>query len=450
MQIKQMFDYTHACVLRNRAVWLIQLHPRMADFIKQAPIIVPVSMTYQVKDVERIIPGICRDGVKLGGFLDLLHINRGLRHADARAFRTNHANMFKMLKDCDVPMIAQQIAGRTVHQQHELWEQLTTFRAAASVTSKEHLRYWALKFFAERIPVGDHNMRHMLDFFNAQRTPLNLKPNAKWRDFELLVKRWEDEFAKAKRLEEEKYNRPLSPFTAELPVEWEDKPTGIKFLLLNTENDLREEGAVMHHCVGGYHSYVASGTSAIYSARQKDGKRCGTLQLGVRLAPEPLMERVRAYRRPVRDQILRAAIADGSMDLNAAVDTEEVWEMRAVGMQNVRIFNQQQYLTYHNGQPTELAKQAGQRFLHACFKTAPGKGVASAKDEYVDPNRLYNAASRALENIVCNRINGYTSQDVELFRNGIRTRSLVFERREHEHRTVAFANGMTYSVEIMK
>lgn len=58
----------------------------------------------------------------------------------------------------------------------------------------------------------------------------------------------------------------------------EDSSGPYTFRMLNTENELTDEGAAMRHCVGGYGSKVRGGHSLIYSI-SKDGKRIATMEL---------------------------------------------------------------------------------------------------------------------------------------------------------------------------
>lgn len=69
--------------------------------------------------------------------------------------------------------------------------------------------------------------------------------------------------------------KPLTPHKAAV---LEDSSGPYTFRLLNTENELQDEGATMRHCVGGYGSKVKGGHCLIYSIA-KDGKSIATMEL---------------------------------------------------------------------------------------------------------------------------------------------------------------------------
>ena len=68
-------------------------------------------------------------------------------------------------------------------------------------------------------------------------------------------------------------NKPFLPFTH--PDKLYD---GFQFVFLGTPEALREEGVLMHHCVGGYVHRCLSGRSIIFSM-QKDGVRYVTVEI---------------------------------------------------------------------------------------------------------------------------------------------------------------------------
>lgn len=262
-------------LVAGRAKHLAKQHPRAADYISQAPVLVCVSLMYKPAQVWSIWANMCERGAKLGEMMDQFRVNRGLRHLDAMATNARYERLWgSTLIDANPSAIAQQLNARDAEAQKQYAEKLYALTQ----------RGWSADrviWFGEHMPT-DYILAvdHVVDFM---RSPFGLawKPGWRWRDFISAMQKWEEDFAKQKELAEAKFNEPLSPHEY-LPKEWNHGE--FTFTMLNTENQLRREGAEMGHCVGGYAGHVSGGSSVIYTCNRTgaDGKtsRQGTLEMG--------------------------------------------------------------------------------------------------------------------------------------------------------------------------
>lgn len=314
--------------IKLRAQWLAALHERGADYVEQAPVIAGVSLRYNRDDLSRVWRKQCDDGVKLGVMLDRLKINRGFRGLSPRVVSVSASETLgaRMLP-ANSSALAQQIAGRD-HASQLAW---------MSYWSNLHGRGIATPiviWFAEHMPLTGEmvEVSHMADFL---RTPdgQRFKPEWRWRDLMTGVTKWEEDFKKAKALEEAKYNLPLSPHK-EAPATWENE--GFVFTMLNTVNQLRLEGAEMRHCVGGYGGYVENGTSLIYAVT-RGKERTGTLQISCS---------------PVQIVKLKKVERPGDPE----TETVQAFSWRVT-----------QHKAKQNAEPSKEAQQMAQKFLAECF-----------------------------------------------------------------------------------
>ncbi len=265
-------------ILSGRAKYLCQIHPRGRDYVTQAPVLVCASLSYVPSDVVSVWRGVCERGAKLGDVMDAFHVNRGLRHLDAASLDVKSClTVGRYLCPANPSALAQQVAART-HIQQFSWIRMV--RDLANMGQPTERVIW----FAELVPFetsrdGDYalnfSITHLRDFLRSDRA-VNWSPHWKWKDLEAGMKRWEDDFAKQKMIAEAKYNEPLTPH-AYAPRSYLARG-GNTFTLLNTQNELRAEGATMHHCVGGYAEQVRAGTSLIYAC-SFGRARTGTLEI---------------------------------------------------------------------------------------------------------------------------------------------------------------------------
>lgn len=323
-------------LLAGRATHLSGLHPRSADYIRQAPVLVCVSLAFKPKQVWPVWTALCERGAKLGEVLDTFGINRGLRHLHPAALFVARERLWgEILVKANASAISQQLVARTPEQQNAFGQFLLSLHTGG--VSGERV-IW----FAENVPPDfDMAIQHLIDFLRSSfGTPLH--SGWRWREFIAATKHWEESFAKQKALEEARYNAPLCPH-AYLPTRWERD--GIVFEMLNTTNQLRAEGSHMRHCVGGYDGSVGSGESVIYACTNK-GKRDGTLEL----------RRARAYSYRVPME-LPVSVSDAEADKQ----TETV----KVETRYTFVFNQ--FKSYSNGPPSYEAQAAARVFEKEMF-----------------------------------------------------------------------------------
>jgi hypothetical protein len=257
-------------LLTRRAVTLAGMHPRAADYIRQAPVIVCVSLGYRPASVLSAWKDVCNRGAKLGVVLDAFQINRGLRGLSALAMATPHDTLLgTVLRPGNPSALAQQIANRTPDLQRIYLNYLQDLVAMGTSPP-------VINFIAENMPVGwACEPSHLIDFL---RSPFGagITYYSQWRDVVSGMKKWEESFAKEKARHEARFNEPLTPHKY-VPTEYVSK-SGFTFTLLNTINQLAAEGATMRHCVGGYGGVVREGQSVIYAC-SKNGDRVGTVEL---------------------------------------------------------------------------------------------------------------------------------------------------------------------------
>lgn len=341
--------------LQDRALWLASLHERAADYITQAPVLVAASMAYNSASLREVWTELCNRGEKLGSILDTFKVNRGLRNASPKAFRVSHAHRLLMLDGVSPLLLSQQIAARTPEQQTTYIEEIQPISEWATGQHKP-----VFNWLMEYIPIDHPDLTHVRDFFRSEFGFARFKPDWKWRDVLTGVKHWEAEFAKMKAKEEAKYNIPLTPHS-QAPQTFTIKDH--TFVMLNTENALRVEGATMHHCVAGYHGAVKSGRSLIYAVSCGD-KRKGTLELH----PMSYTHQLKVWAEVLseKDKNLRAPIIITDEDDKSKHPKVEKWKDEFRSETRYR-WSQAQFKTYHNGAPDGPAQSAAREFMTEGF-----------------------------------------------------------------------------------
>lgn len=138
------------------------------------------------------------------------------------------------------------------------------------------------RWFAKNVPLHaragrllQNDCDQILDFF---RSTGNYEPKMSWENAWKRAQQWHNE--EVRRANERMRLRAVEdekPF----PSPWIPGATvhGYEIVPLTSPQELNEEGAAMHHCVGSYARNVRGGHCYIYSVR-KDGNRLATLELG--------------------------------------------------------------------------------------------------------------------------------------------------------------------------
>lgn len=355
-------------ILFGRAQYLCKLHPRGKDYVTQAPVLVCASLAYVPSTVFPVWQQLCERGAKLGDVMDAFKINRGLRHLDAGSLEVkNDVTLGRYLYPANPSALAQQVAARTELQQLS-WTNM--IRDLANTGQPTERVIW----FAELVPFetsrdGDYalnfSITHLRDFLRSDRA-VNWSPHWKWKDLEAGMKRWEDDFAKQQMIAEAKYNEPLTPH-AYAPRSYLARG-GHTFKLLNTQNELRAEGATMHHCVGGYAEQVRAGTSLIYACSFGQ-TRIGTLEIG-----------------PIEQFKIEDVDQNG-----LPVDVfRHVWKIV-------------QFKTHRNGMPSPSAYNDASQLVIEGFPKKPGETSAVRR---IREAREMMEISRSLDEPMLNRILG--------------------------------------------
>lgn len=124
---------------------------------------------------------------------------------------------------------------------------------------------------------------------------LGATTNLKWS-----LERWHQEHEHlTKLINERRYSS--EPFTD--PHEWVDEDNNLKAVRLISAREIADEGASMHHCVAGYAASASEGLYYVYSIRDMEDRRVGTL--GLRLQECTLTDdELVISSKPVFDQLV--------------------------------------------------------------------------------------------------------------------------------------------------
>ncbi|MBI1256542.1 MAG: hypothetical protein GC204_03640 [Chloroflexi bacterium] len=271
----RIFDVYPDKALRQRARKLMRVHPRMADYLRQAPVLVAGDV-----DGERLAAH-CKAGSRLPQVMRASNVNTGLRRLDPAALSAS-ASVVPLLREANPSAIAQQIARRDPAAQGAWLHQIAEAgqHIAGEMASRRRIAW-----FAERLPVNsDIDAGHCGDFFYWQagpHAPGHLEPTCwrpywRWPDLRRALRLWERTFVAGDYAGGAiDADEPLSPHAYPPDAVAAE---GFDFILLNTSASLIEEGVAQDHCVGGYGDFIRAGRTLIYSMRQ-DGQRVATLQL---------------------------------------------------------------------------------------------------------------------------------------------------------------------------
>lgn len=329
---------------------IVRAHPRMADYIQQAPVIISLIEHKHFPQLR----DLCERGVKLREVMAALGLNPALRNVHPHAVILLHRALFEF-DWTNVSALAQQLRKRDAKQQREFFSHVIRFKDKLGTLAHEHRWF---EWMAENLPVEEHDTAHYADYFARWETDeVEFSSAWKWRDFKAALKKWEDSFTEVvgqrvfwnEAVQRVQYTDVLSsemyapaegvnvmheyqqqlireierrcfmgldtavpgadrgtamiwhgsrqagksltveamrklmedrakPLTPHKAAVLEDSSGPYTFRMLNTENELTDEGAAMRHCVGGYGSKVRGGHSLIYSI-SRDGKRIATMEL---------------------------------------------------------------------------------------------------------------------------------------------------------------------------
>ena len=262
--------------LNQHADRLAAVHPRMADYVVQAPVIALATFEQLHAEQRRRLRDLCAAGVKLKAMMAALGLAHPLRVLPAHALRPGHVHpaLLRAFAECHPSAIAQAIARNTSDLFEWLewmweWRMVCTRRGALMAPVFE----WGVR----RVdPEPKLDPAHMMDFIDRPTSAFKL--NWTLAEFRAALARWEDTYTERDKLIDELLRGGVDPYQpldyAPLPLAGEID--GLTFTALTTPLDIVEEGALMRHCAASYAARVHAGVSWLYSITRGD-RRVATL-----------------------------------------------------------------------------------------------------------------------------------------------------------------------------
>ena len=264
---------------------------RAADYLLQAPALV-MAATYGRNDHDRLARNIivgtfgerCRRQPKLRALLDEYRLAYGFRALRGVAIAPSRSLCVFTLSQCrdlHPSALAQAIPKKPSDQLRWLGEVMVWGGRMADRNRafSAGLAWAAVAAGSASARGGVPDIADIADFYSTE--PACFSPKWTLDEARSATERWHRRIGK--EMNEEKFYQQFGRGYAETidydPLPLEVTVGDLRFVALDSGEELYAEGRMMHHCVGTYTADVLRGAARIYSVRAGE-RRLATLELG--------------------------------------------------------------------------------------------------------------------------------------------------------------------------
>lgn len=271
----------------NQGLWEAErlfenAHPRAAQYLDQAPILVMWALPWALSGeqaaepfVRLVIAGHCEKGVALKEFLRSSGFTAPMRGISAKTLLPSRMAVYRLLARID-PIVLGRVLPATIKGQKAwitaLYDWVSKWKRKAFLTARfEEYLIWCVVHFANaKISTGVAEDLADFQALNNFNTAWSLKrAQEEMHNWHLRI-----------TLDSQIKLLPVGP---DQPIDLGDHPAHadfgtLRFTALRTPRQIADEGAAMRHCVATYIRGVFDGQSHIISITEAD-KRVATLEL---------------------------------------------------------------------------------------------------------------------------------------------------------------------------